>query len=434
MEWKSYYDSKTVSAEEAAAKIQSEQQIVLTHAAGEGSLLLKALAKRQKEIRDVVVWHGVSFGPGYHVAEDIDPASIRYEGIFIGAATRKAVREGRGELTPGHFSDAPQNIRNGIIPCNIAAMHMSPPDSYGYCSLGLSTDYEVAAIEKADIVIAEINRNMPHTRGNSLVHVTEIDYFIQSDEPLVVIGKSVIGPEEEAIGKYIADLIEDGSCLQIGIGAMPDAVMSFLTHKNDLGLHTEMMTTGAMDLIKAGVITGRCKNINKGKAVATFAGGTRELYDWLNDNPGVEFYPVDYVNNSHVISQNDKAVSINAALQVDLLGQVNAETIGTSQYSGVGGQMDFVRGATWSKGGKSFIALNATAKDGTISRISAALPAGVPITTSRNDVDYIVTEFGVAALRGQTVTERARRLIAIAHPDFRDSLKADFERIYCLKL
>lgn len=434
MSWEEHYKSNTISKEEAASKIKSGDQVILTHANGEPGLVINALGKRQNEVEGVRIWHGISFGPGHHVAEDINPESIQLECIFVGPATRKAANEGRALVTPMHFSDAPNNIRTGLVKCDVALMHVSKPDAFGYVSLGVSVDFELAAIEKANTVIAEVNENMPRTFGKGIIHVSEIDYFVQSSEPLITIGESVIGEKEELIGKNIAALIKDGSCLQIGVGAMPDAVMKFIADKNDLGIHTEMMTTGTMNLIKSGVANGKCKNINKGIAVSTFAGGTKELYEWLHENPQVEFYPVDYVNDGNIIKQNDNMISINSALQVDMMGQVTAEAIGPKQYSGVGGQMDFVRGATWSKGGKSFIALTSTARKGTVSRITAALAPGTPVTTPRNDVDNIVTEYGVAALRGQPIVERARRLIAIAHPDFRDELKDDFERVYELKL
>ncbi len=434
MDWKAYYKEHTVSAEEAAKKVKSGDGIVLTHASGEPGLLLKALKERQNELEGVRIFHGLSYGPGYHVAEDLNPESIRHEAMFVGAATRKSAWEGRTYMKPMHFSDSYYNILNGTIGCDVAAMHVSPPDKFGYCSFGVSCDYERAATETAKTVIAEVNPNMPYVFGKSFVHVSEIDYFIESNEPILTVGESVIGEKEEAIGKYIADLIDDGSCLQIGVGAMPDAVMSFLTHRENLGIHTEMITTGTMNLIKSGAANGKKKTINNGIAVASFAGGTPELYEWLNENPMIEFWPIHYVNDARTISKLDNMISVNSALEVDLMGQVCAEAIGVKQYSGIGGQMDFVRGATWAKGGKSFIALTSTAKKGTLSRISAALAPGTTVSTSRNDVDNIVTEYGVAALRGQTLPERAKRLIAIAHPDFRDQLKEDYERIYGFKL
>lgn len=434
MDWKAYLKERTITAEEAATKIKSGDGIVLTHASGEPGLLMKALMKRQNELEGIEIFHGLSYGPGYHVAPDINPESIRHTPMFVGSATRQSAWDGRTHMKPMHFSDSAANIRNGLVGCEVAAMHVSPPDHFGYCSFGVSCDFERAAIDTAPLVIAEVNPNMPFAYGENYCHVSEIDFFIESNEAILTVPESVIGEKEEKIGKYIADLIEDGSCLQVGVGAMPDAVMNFVSHKNDLGLHTEMITTGSMRLIESGAANGMAKTIDRGKAVAAFAGGTTELYEWLDHNPMVEFRPIDYVNDSSTIRLLDNMVSVNSALEVDLTGQVCAEAIGVRQYSGIGGQMDFVRGATWAKGGKSFIALTSTAKKGTLSRISAALAPGTCVSTSRNDVDNIVTEYGVAALRGKTIPQRAKALIAVAHPDFRDQLAEDYERVYGFKL
>ena len=434
MDWKKHFEANKVTAEEAAKKIKSGDGIVLTHASGEPGLLMKALKDRQNEIEGVTIFHGLSYGPGHHVAEDLNPESVRHESMFVGSATRKSAADHRTYMKPMHFSDSYYNIKNGLIKCDVAAMHVSPPDRFGYCSFGVSCDYERIAVDTAKTVIAEVNPNMPYVFGKSFVHVSEIDYFIESNEPILTVAESVIGEKEEAIGKLIADEIPDGSTLQIGVGAMPDAVMNFLSHREDLGIHTEMITTGSKMLIESGAVTNKYKNINTGVSVASFAGGTPELYEWLNENPMVEFWPIHYTNDARTISKIDNMMSVNSALEVDLMGQVCAEAIGIKQYSGIGGQMDFVRGATWAKGGKSFIALTSTAKGGTVSRISAALAPGTTVSTSRNDVDNIVTEYGIAALRGQTLPERAKRLIAVAHPDFRDQLREDFEKVYGFKL
>lgn len=434
MNWKDYYQSRIVSADDAAAMIQSGDQISHGHATGEPRLFAEALLKREKDLRGVSFIHGLAMGPGLYCDPEVDPECVSHDTVFAGKNTRKAVQEGRARFVPMHFSDCPDAFRNGIIPITVAVIHVSPPDRFGYCSFGISVDYERAAVDAARLVIAEVNTKMPRTLGDTLIHVNEIDYFIPSDSDLLVMEKPSIGQVEEAIGKNIASLVEDGACLQLGMGAIPNAIMGFLTEKNDLGIHTELISDGSMELMQLGVINGKRKTLHKGKAIATFASGTTALYEWLHENPIVEFHPVDYVNNAHVISQNDRMFSVNSALAVDMQGQVCAETINAKQFSGIGGQMDFVRGATWAKDGKSVIAMPATAKNGTISRIVATFNPGDAVSTPRNDVDYVVTEFGVAHLRGQNIVERARRLIEIAHPDFRAELREQFQSLYGLKL
>ncbi|MEA1960644.1 MAG: acetyl-CoA hydrolase/transferase C-terminal domain-containing protein [Bacillota bacterium] len=433
MSWREYFDTRTISPGEAVALLQKGDRISYGHATGEPQIMSEAMVENQEKLEDVVVIHGLAMGPSLYCQEDVNPKWLRHETVFAGSKTRKAVHEGRATFVPMHFSDCPEAYRNGVVPITVAVIHVSVPDAHGYCSLGISVDYERAAVDAARLVIAEVNAQMPRTYGDSLIHVSEIDYFIKSDRKLHVMPKPGIGAVEEAIGKNIAGLVDDGACLQLGMGAIPNAIMGFLTDKNDLGIHTELISDGAMELIQSGNITNKYKAIHKNKAVATFASGTTELYEWLNENPGVEFYPVDYINNSHVISLNDNVFSVNSAIQVDLMGQVCAETIRGKQFSGIGGQMDFVRGAAWSKGGKSIIAMPATAKNGTISKIVPHFLPGDAITTPRNDVDYVVTEYGVAHLRGQHIAERAKRLIAIADPQFRDGLIEDFERVYGLR-
>lgn len=434
MYWKDYYQSRLVSAEEAAAKIASGDRIAYGHATGEPQLFSEALVKRSSDLRDVYFIHGLAMGPGLYCDPDLDPGAVSHETVFAGTNTRRAVQEGRARFVPMHFSDCPGAFRDGTMPITVAVIHVSVPDRFGYCSFGISVDYEKAAVESARLVIAEVNTKMPRTSGDTLIHVSQIDYFIESERDLLVMQKPPIGPVEEAIGRNIAELVEDGATLQLGMGAIPNAIMGFLTEKNDLGIHTELISDGTMELMQLGVITNRQKTIHQGKSVATFASGTTHLYEWLHENPTVEFYPVDYVNNAHTISLNHKMFSVNSALAVDLQGQVCAETIKARQYSGIGGQMDFVRGATWSPGGKSIIAMPATAKNGTISRIVAALQPGDAVSTPRNDVDYVVTEFGIAHLRGKNIQDRACRLINIAHPDFHQELKNQFESVYGLKL
>lgn len=434
MKWMDHYGSRQVTADEAAALIDRGNNIVTGHAAGEPQLFLEALVKRQNQLENVAIIHGLGLGPGIYCQPDIDPRHIYHHTVFGGTHTRKAIQEGRALFTPMHFSDLPKAYRDKTLRVDVAAVQLSPPDRYGYCSFGISVDYARAAVESASLVIAEVNPNMPRTCGNTLVHVTEIDYFVESERPLIEMRKPVIGPIEEAIGRHIAELIGDGSTLQLGMGSIPNAILGFLKNKNDLGLHSELLSDGTMELIEAGVINGKRKTLHRGKAICTFAAGTAELYRSLDGNPAVEFHPVEHTNDSQVISLNEKMISVNSALQVDLQGQVCAETVNARQLSGIGGQIDFFRGASLSKGGKAVIAMPATAKDGQISRIVAALQPGEAVTTSRNDVDYVVTEYGVVHLRGKEIQERARRLIAIAHPNFRKELKYQFGLIYGLKI
>ncbi|MCW3054445.1 MAG: Acetyl-CoA hydrolase/transferase, partial [Chthonomonadales bacterium] len=323
--------------------------------------------------------------------------------------------------------EIPALFRSGQLPLDVALIMVSPPDVHGYCSLGISVDVVKAAVEKADIVIAEVNRQMPRTLGDSFLHVSQIDSFVESDCPLVELLPPTQTAVTQRIGQHIADLIEDGSTLQMGIGAIPDAALACLTDKHDLGIHTEMFSDGLLPLVAAGVVTGHRKTLYPDKIVSSFCMGTRALYDFVDNNPAIEFHPSDIVNDPFIIAQNDKMVAINAAIEVDLTGQVCADSIGERFYSGIGGQVDFLRGAARSRGGKPIIALPSTAHmhDGTtVSRIVSNLKPGAGIVTSRGDVHYVVTEWGAAYLHGKSIRERTLSLIAIAHPDFRDALQA----------
>jgi 4-hydroxybutyrate CoA-transferase len=316
---------------------------------------------------------------------------FRHNGLFIGGPTRKAVSEGRADYTPCFFSEIPELFR-GKMPIDVVLITTTPPDQFGFVSLGVSVDYTLQAIRSAKTVVAEVNPNMPRTLGNSYVKVDEIDYFVPTELPIKELQPPAIGVVETEIGRHIASLIDDGSTLQLGIGAIPDAVLKFLTDKHDLGIHSEMFSDGVMDLAEGGVVNCAKKTLHPGKMIVTFLMGTKKLYKWVDENPMVEMYPVDYVNDPYIIMKNDKMVAINSALQVDVLGQAAADTLGPTQFSGVGGQVDFVRGAARSKGGKAIIALPATAAKGKVSRIAATLDHGASVTTSRNDIDYVVTE------------------------------------------
>jgi 4-hydroxybutyrate CoA-transferase len=330
---------------------------------------------------------------------------------------------------PVFFGQIP-HLLTSYLPVDVAMVTVSPPDKAGWCSLGVSVDYTKPAVEQARLVLAEVNPSMPRTHGDSFVHVSQIDWFIPVDEPILELPPAPLGEVDRAIGKHVASLVDDESCLQLGIGGIPDAVLANLHGHKDLGIHSEMISDGVIDLVEAGVVTCRKKTLHRGKMVLTLLMGSRRLYDWVDDNPFIEMHTVDYVNNPYVIARNRRMVSINSALEVDLLGQVSADTLGAMQYSGIGGQVDFVRGASLAEGGKAIIALPSTAKGGSVSRIGAMLAPGSAVTTSRQDVDYIITEHGVAHLKGSTVRQRIQALVSIAAPVFREELERKAHEIY----
>lgn len=415
--WKNTYRKKVVDARTALNVVGEGDRVVVGHACGEPQALVRALVERRAALRDVEVVHMVALGPAEYAQSGME-RSFRHNSFFVGSASRKAVSEGRAWFTPCFFSEIPRLFQERVLPVDVTLMQVAPPDGRGMCSLGVSIDYTLAAARSDRITIAQVNKFMPRTRGEK-IHIDEIDWIVEKDEPIIEITPPKIGPIERAIGEHISGLIEDGSTLQLGIGGIPDAVLLFLGDKKDLGIHSEMFSDGVMELAKAGVITNKKKSINTGKFVATFLMGTRKLYDFVDNNPDVMMRTVDYTNDVHIIGQHEKMVSINSAIQVDFMGQVNAEMIGRDQFSGVGGQVDFVRGASRSKGGKSIIALPSTAQKGNISRIVPHLDNGAAVTTSRGDVQFIVTEYGVADLRGKSISQRADALIQIAHPGFR---------------
>lgn len=404
----------------ALKQVKNGDRVVVGHACGEPPTLVDALVARAPELKDVEIVHMVAMGPAKYAQPGME-GSFRHNSLFIGAATRKAVFEGRALHTPCFFSEIPCLFRERILPVDVTLMEVSPPDDEGFCSYGVSVDYMVASANSDRVTIAQVNRFMPWTVGEK-IHLDEIDCIVEKDEPIIELKPSVIGDTERAIGENVSKLIEDGSTLQLGIGGLSDALLLFLKNKKDLGIHTEMFSDGVVELAKAGVVTNRKKTIHTGKFVACFLMGTRKLYDFVDHNDDVLMRPVDYTNDPCIIGQHEKMVSINSALQVDMMGQVNAEMIGRNQFSGIGGQVDFVRGCSRSKGGKSIIAIPSTAARGKVSRIVVRLDEGSAVTTSRNDVHLIVTEYGVADLRGKCIRDRARALIGIAHPEFRDSL------------
>lgn len=415
--WRNLYQHKIMGADQALKVIKSGDRVVIGHACGEPQTLVEAMVKRAPELRDVEIVHMVAMGQAKYAQPGME-ASFRHNALFVGSTTRKAVEEGRAEYTPCFFSEVPRLFRNKLLPVDVVLLQITPPDQDGFCSYGVSVDYTQPAAESATTVICQMNSKLPFT-GGAQIHLDHIHVIVEQDQPLLELKPPQIGEVERKIGEHVASLIPDGATLQLGIGAIPDAVLLFLGDKKNLGIHSEMFSDGVVFLAESGVITNRKKTINHGKFIATFLMGTQKLYDFVHHNPDVEMRSVDYVNDPYIVGQHDQMISINSAIQVDLMGQVNAEMIGSKQFSGIGGQVDFVRGASRSVGGKSIIALPSTAANGKISRITAELDRGAAVSTSRNDVHIVVTEFGIAELRGKSLCERARALIAIAHPDFR---------------
>lgn len=421
------YKECICSAEEAIQKVKSGDRIVFSHACGEPRVLPATLMKRVDELTGVQIVHMVPMGEALYCRPEY-AGSFRHVALFSGAPTREAIWENRADYVPYVFSEIPF-LFDSVLPVDVAMVTVSPPDKNGFCSLGVSVDYTKKAVESAKIVIAEINKAMPRTHGDSFVHVSEIDCFVEVDIPIAELKATELTDVEINIGKYVTELIEDGSCLQLGIGGIPDAVLKNLGSLKDLGVHSEMISDGVKHLVEKGIVNGRKKNFHKDKIVITFLMGSREFYDWVDDNPIIEMRTVDYTNNPYIIAQNKNMVAINSALEVDLLGQVCADTIGPKQFSGVGGQLDFVRGARMSEGGKAVIALPSTVKGG-ISRIVPTLKEGAAVTTSRNDVDYVVTDYGIASLKGKTVRDRMKALINIAHPSVREELQKKAYEVY----
>jgi len=432
MSWQEYYKSRCITLQEAAEKIKSGDRVVFGHAVGEPSMLIDTLVQNRERYRDVEIVHMVGMGKGEYCKPGMEPY-FRHNSLFVGAPARDAIFEGRGDFTPCYFSEIPKLFSEGYLDVDVALLQVSPPDKHGYCSLGVSVDYTKTAAECAKMVIAEVNDQMPRTMGDSFIHVTDIDYFVEVSHPIIELQPSKVSDVEKAIGENCASLIEDGSTLQLGIGSLPDAILMFLDKKKDLGIHSEMISDGVVDLIEACVITNKKKTLHKGKIVVTFLMGTKKLYDFADDNPMFYMAPVEYVNDPAVIAKNYKMVSINSCVQVDLMGQVASESIGLKQISAVGGQVDFVRGANMAPGGKAIIAIPSTAAGGKISKIVPFLDHGAAVTTNRCDVNYVVTEYGIAQLKGKTLRDRARALIEIAHPNFRPQLIEEWEKRFKAK-
>ncbi|MCA9795965.1 MAG: acetyl-CoA hydrolase/transferase family protein [Candidatus Eremiobacteraeota bacterium] len=426
MSWK----DQAVTPAQAVAQVKSHDKVFL-HGAAAAPLTLEAALCQRQELEGVHLYH-------IHVEGKAPFAEPEHKGrfssysFFTGPNLRQAVSEGRADFIPVFLSDIPLLFRSGRVPLDVALVSLSWPDKHGFCSLGPSVEAALEAVRTAKLVIAEINPRMPRTHGDSFVHLDQVDHFCLVDRALPTHDPPPIGPVEQAIGDQIAAMIQDGNTLQLGIGAIPAAVVSQLGDKNDLGIHTEMFTDGVVELMLSGVINNSRKTTHAGHSVTSFVSGSQRLFDFINDNPAVEFYGCDYTNNVGLIAEHDHMVAVNSALEVDLTGQVAADSIGPSFYSGVGGQVDFVRGAARSRGGKPIIALSATAKDGALSRIVSLLKPGAGVTTSRNDVHYVVTEYGVAELYGRSVRQRALALINIAAPQFREELMVQAKELHYL--
>jgi len=406
----------------ALRRVKSGDRVFVHGAAAAPQMLIAALVERSQELRDVEITHLHTLGPAPYAALGME-GSFRHRALFVGANVREAVQAGRADFVPVFLSDIPALFTNGTLPLDVALLNVSEPDAHGYCSLGTSVDVSLAAALSAKLVIAQINRSMPRSLGQSFLHASCFAATIDVDTPPIEDVPSLPSDVEVTIGRNVASLVEDGSTLQMGIGAIPNAVLASLTDRRDLGVYTEMFSDGVVDLVERGVITGARKPIFPGKVVASFVMGTQKTYRFLDDNPMVEMLPCDVTNDTARIRRHPKMTAINSAIQIDLTGQVCADSIGHKVYSGVGGQMDFMRGAALAPGGKPIIALPATARNGTLSRIVPALLPGAGVTTTRAHVHYVVTEFGIASLHGKSLRERARALIELAAPQFREELE-----------
>ncbi|MDP3186735.1 MAG: acetyl-CoA hydrolase/transferase C-terminal domain-containing protein [Anaerolineales bacterium] len=427
MDWQKLYQSRVVSSEEAVKAIKSGNRIFMTGNVSVPQTVLAALVNHAPNLKDVEIVQALTIGPADYVGPAME-GHLRVNTIFISANIRKAVNEGRADFTPVMLSEFPLLFKRGILPLDVALIHVSPADEHGFCSLGVEVGLTKTPAESAKIIVAEVNEQMPRTLGDSFIHVSRLNYIVPVNYPIAELPMGGEAPSEivEKIAGYIAELIPDGATMQMGIGEIPDAVLKYLHHKKDLGVHSELFSDGVIELVDAGVLTNARKTLHAGKIVAGFMLGTQKLYKWADDNPLVELHRTEYVNDPFVIAQNERMVAINSAIEVDLTGQVCADSIGPKLYSGAGGQLDFIYGASRSKEGVPIIALpsETTLRDGTrISRIAAMLKQGAGVVTSRNHVRYVVTEYGVADLYGKTIRQRARQLIAIAHPDFRADLE-----------
>ena len=426
MDYNRVLQTRITTAEQAVRNIHSGQRIFLTGNCSVPQTVLKALVEYAPQLENVQICQALSVGPADYVESPME-GHLRVNTMFISANIRKAVQTGRADFTPVLLSEFPLLFKNGVLPIDVALIHVSPPDEHGFCSFGVEVGLTKSPAESAKVIIAEVNQQMPRTLGDSFIHVSRLHHMVPVDYPLPELMMSEEGPDAvvEKIASFIADLIPDGATMQMGIGAIPDAVLKYLFDKKDLGVHSELFSDGVIDLVEAGVLTNSRKSIHTGKITAGFILGSSRLYKWVDDNPMIELHPTEYINDPFVIAQNDRQVAVNSAIEIDLTGQVCADSIGPKLYSGVGGQLDFVYGASRSKGGVPVIALPSTAmmRNGDMmSRIVTMLKHGAGVVTSRNHIRYVVTEYGIASLYGKTIRQRAQELINIAHPDFRDQL------------
>jgi 4-hydroxybutyrate CoA-transferase len=421
MSWEIEYKKKLRTPDEALRSVQSGMRVYIQPGCAEPETLVEALLRRGPDVTDVEIVHMMTMGAAPYVSPDM-AGHFRHTAVFIGGNVRQAINDGRADYIPIYLSEIEELFESGAMPLDVALIEVSPPDSHGFCSFGVGVDTTLTAAKCARYVVAQVNDQMPRTYGDSFIHVAKIDAIVESSRPLCALKKPEITDMHIAIARNVAGLIEDGAVLQTGIGGIPDAVLPFLMDRKDLGVHSELVSDGVMPLIDAGVITGARKNFKPRKIILGFVLGSKQMFDYVDDNPIFEFHPTSYTNDPALIARNDNMIAINSALQIDLTGQVCSDSIGTYFYSGIGGQVDFLRGASRSKGGKPIIALGSTAKNGTISRISPMLDPGAGVVTSRGLIRYVVTEYGVAYLHGKSIRERAKALIEIAHPKFRDGL------------
>ena len=432
----SIYQSRVTTAQEAVKVIKSGHRIFLTGNVSVPQKLLAALVEYAPELNNVEICQALTVGSADYVSPEME-GHLRVNSMFISANIRKAVQEGRADFTPVLLSEFPLLFKRGVLPLDVALVHVSPPDEHGFCSLGVEVGLTKTAAESAKVIIAEVNEKMPRTLGDSFIHVSRLTHIVPVNYPIPEHIMASEGNTEivEKIAGHVASLIPDGATMQLGIGAIPDAVLKYLFDKKDLGIHTELFSEGVIDLVNAGVLTNARKSLHPGKIVSGFILGTKRLYEWVDDNPMIELHRSEYVNDPFVIAQNDRMVADNSAIEVDLTGQICAASIGPKLYSGVGGQLDFIYGASRSKGGVPIIALPSTAtmRDGTvISKIAAMLKLGAGVVTSRNHVRFVVTEHGVADLYGKTIRQRARALINVAAPQFREGLEKQAQELHYL--
>ncbi len=418
----------TLSAEDAVARIKSGDRVYLHTAAATPQRLIEAMVQRAEELRNVEIVSLHTEGDAPYARPEYRE-SFRLNALFVGKNVRKSVQDGDGDAIPVFLSDIPSLFHSKILPLDVALVHVSPPDRHGYCSLGVSVDATLAAVHAAKIVIAQVNPNMPRTHGEGMLHISKIHAMVSVDDPLPETPRHVLSDIEVSIGRHIASIVEDGATLQLGIGAIPDATLAALFGHRDLGIHSEMFSDGVIDLVEKGVINGRKKRSHKEIMVASFLVGTQRLYDFVDDNPLIAMLPSDYVNDTREIRRNPKVTAINSALEIDMSGQVCADSIGQKYYSGVGGQMDFIRGAALSEGGKPIIALPSTTTSG-LSRIVPQLKPGAGVVTTRAHVQYVVTEYGIVNLHGKNLRQRAEALATIAHPDFSEDICRKAHELY----